>query len=127
LGTHKAYKEWYLQADYDFDTAEAMYKSGRYLYTVFMCHLCIEKALKGLMTKSLKITPPKVHNLVYLVDKIDLTLSEEHKNFVLYLNHTSLPTRYPEDLNRMMKLYNKEKAKDYLKDTKDFLQWIKEQ
>jgi hypothetical protein len=29
-----------------------MHGSGRYFYAVFMCHLSIEKALKGLFTKS---------------------------------------------------------------------------
>lgn len=42
------YKEWLRQADYDMETAEAMFESGRYIYAVFMCHLSLEKALKGL-------------------------------------------------------------------------------
>ena len=46
------YKEWLKQADYDMDTADAMHSSGRYFYAVFMCHLSIEKALKGPITKS---------------------------------------------------------------------------
>lgn len=41
-------EEWMKQADYDFKTAVAMCESKRYIYTVFMCHLSIEKALKGI-------------------------------------------------------------------------------
>ena len=41
-------QEWIRQADYDIDTAEFMFNGGRYFYAVFMCHLSIEKALKGL-------------------------------------------------------------------------------
>ncbi|MDO9528114.1 MAG: HEPN domain-containing protein [Syntrophales bacterium] len=41
-------QEWLRQADYDMDTAEYMLSGGRYFYAVFMCHLSIEKALKGL-------------------------------------------------------------------------------
>ena len=44
----KDYKEWFRQSDYDYDTAMFMHESGRYFYAVFMCHLSIEKALKGL-------------------------------------------------------------------------------
>ncbi len=40
--------EWLKQADFDLDTAEFMAKGGRYFYAVFLCHLAIEKALKGL-------------------------------------------------------------------------------
>jgi CRISPR-associated endoribonuclease Cas6 len=36
------------QAEYDFKTAEALFRSRRFMYVVFMCHLCIEKALKGM-------------------------------------------------------------------------------
>lgn len=42
------FEEWLKQADYDLDTADFMFKGKRYIYAVFMCHLSIEKALKGL-------------------------------------------------------------------------------
>ena len=42
-------QEWFNQAGYDLRTADAMLSTGRYIYTVFMCHLSIEKALKGLL------------------------------------------------------------------------------
>ncbi|MEW5841789.1 MAG: HEPN domain-containing protein, partial [Bacteroidota bacterium] len=63
--------EWFLQAEYDIDTADAMFKSGRYMYAVFMSHLCIEKALKGLYAKTLCKDAPKTHNLLYLIELID--------------------------------------------------------
>ncbi len=43
--------EWIKQADYDMETARAMFAARRYICTVFMCHLSIEKALKGLFQK----------------------------------------------------------------------------
>lgn len=45
------YKEWYFQSDYDLETASDMYNSGRNIYCIFMCHLSLEKALKGLFIK----------------------------------------------------------------------------
>ena len=62
----KSHEEWLKQANYDLDTADYMFKGGRYMYTVFMCHLSIEKALKGLYTEKLRKEPPKTHNLLYL-------------------------------------------------------------
>jgi hypothetical protein len=56
--------EWLKQADYDMGTAEFMAKGGRYFYAVFMCHLAIEKALKGLYEQNLHEIPPKTHNLL---------------------------------------------------------------
>ena len=70
----KSPQGWLKQADYDMDTAEIMFGNKRYIYAGFMCHLSIEKALKGLYTHRLKEIPPKIHNLVYLVEKIKLQL-----------------------------------------------------
>jgi HEPN domain-containing protein len=47
-------KEWLSQAEYDFSTAEYMFNGDRNFYAVFMCHLCIEKALKGLYSRPTK-------------------------------------------------------------------------
>ena len=38
---------WLDIANYDLDTAEAMYRTGRWLYVAFMCHQVIEKTLKA--------------------------------------------------------------------------------
>jgi len=38
-----ATKNWIDTANYDLKTAEAMLKSRRYIYVVFMCHLAVEK------------------------------------------------------------------------------------
>ncbi len=47
----KSYEEWFFQSNYDIETAKSMFQSGRYIYCVFMCHLSLEKALKGLLIK----------------------------------------------------------------------------
>ena len=52
--------EWLKQAEYDLETAEYLFSGGRYLYSVFMCHLAIEKALKGLYEKIIGDFPPKL-------------------------------------------------------------------
>lgn len=67
---YKPAEEWLLQADYDMETAQAMFDSGRYIYAMFMIHLSIEKALKGIYAQSFKENPPKTHHLLYLIDKI---------------------------------------------------------
>ena len=49
----KAAEEWLKQARYDFGTAEAIFSTGRYIYTIYMCHLSIEKALKAQYAKKI--------------------------------------------------------------------------
>ena len=62
-------KEWLKQSDYDLETAKFMASGGRYFYSVFMCHLSIEKALKGLYQEKIDKFPPKTHNLILLMNK----------------------------------------------------------
>jgi len=38
--------EWLKQANYDMDTADAMFSSGRYFYSVFMCHFLLSSGAK---------------------------------------------------------------------------------
>lgn len=121
-----SYKEWFYQAEYDLKTAEAMFTSKRYLYCVFFCHLAIEKGLKGRLVKKKNIFPPKTHNLIYLIEKMQMELSETDLTFVYRLNDASIPARYPEDLKKIIKAYNAKNTSDILKQTKVLLKWIKE-
>jgi len=123
----KSPQEWLKQADYDIKTAEIMFDNKRYFYAVFMCHLAIEKALKGIYLDRLKEIPPKTHNLVYLVEKIKLLLPENLYDSVFALNRVSVPTRYPDDIQRMLKDYNEERTKKVIESGKEVLQWLKKQ
>jgi len=84
------HEEWIKQADYDMATADAMLSSGRYLYAVFMCHLSIEKSLKGLYSKELAEVPPKTHNLLYLLKKTGKKPSQDMLKFIAKLNTASV-------------------------------------
>lgn len=121
------HKEWLKQADYDMDTADAMHGSGRYFYAVFMCHLSIEKALKGLYYKVLDEVPPKTHNLIYLLNKIDKKPEQELEKFIIKLNTASVATRYPDDLAKIQAAYTEEVTKDIITKSKDLLKWVKTQ
>ena len=53
---------WLDIADYDLDTAEAMYQTGRRLYVAFMCHQVIEKTLKAYWCATQPEDPPYTHS-----------------------------------------------------------------
>ncbi|MEN6360954.1 MAG: HEPN domain-containing protein [Smithella sp.] len=120
-------EEWFKQAAYDFKTAEIMLENKRFIYAVFMCHLSIEKALKGLYQSSLNELPPKVHNLIYLVEKIGLTPPDTFHNAIFELNRVSIPTRYPDDLTRMNKIYKKKNTTEMIDSSREVLKWLKSQ
>ena len=121
------YIEWLKQADYDMDTADAMYNSGHFFYAVFMCHLSIEKALKGLYNKILDKVPPKTHNLLYLLNQVGNKPETELEKFIIKLNTASVATRYPDDLTKIQAAYTEEVTKDMITKSREVLKWIRTQ
>jgi len=121
------YDEWFFQSDYDLETAQYMLQTGRNVYSIFMCHLSLEKALKGLFIKQLNQFPPKLHDLMYFVEKLSLTPEDTHREFLIWLNGMAIPTRYPEDLKKMLKMFPSEQTDDIYRQTKEIRQWIIQQ
>lgn len=120
-------QEWLNQADYDMETAEYIFSGKRYIYAVFMIHLAIEKALKGVFHKKRGEFPPKTHNLIYLAGECYLKPPKDIGLFLAKLNEASIVTRYPEDLSRIRGLYTETVTRDFIVKAKESLLWIKEQ
>ncbi|MCL4457209.1 MAG: HEPN domain-containing protein [Nitrospirae bacterium] len=116
---------WIKSSQYDLKTAEHMFKTGRYIYVLFMCHLSVEKLLKGLYEAVLKKVAPKTHNLIHLLNTTGVELPEKHLETLESLNALSIVTRYPEDIEAMVKAFKRKKAGDYLQKTKELLKWLK--
>lgn len=121
----KEVKNWLESAQYDLVTAEQMLNTGRYIYTIFTCHLAVEKILKAKVGEITGKIPPKTHNLRYLVKLSGLEPPEEMFVFLSELSDVSIPTRYPEDFSNLKSSYDKKAATTYLNKTKEAFQWIR--
>lgn len=119
-------KYWVDLAEYDFDTANAMQETKRYLYVGFMCHQTIEKGIKGIIADS-GIFPPKSHNLIELAKNANIygVLSQDQKDFLLDLNPLNIEARYPTYVNKINSTLTESKCKTILSDTEVFFKWIK--
>jgi len=117
--------EWLRHAQYDMETADYLFDGERYFYAVFMCHLSIEKALKGLYVKKFNKTPPKTHNLIYLIEFINIDIPENHYDVIFTLNRISVPARYPNNLQTILKEFNKSKTIEVIEQSKEVLKWLK--
>jgi HEPN domain-containing protein len=120
------HEEWYFQSDYDLETAIDMFKSGRTVYCIFMCHLSLEKALKGLLIKRTGEYPSKSHSLMFFIDKLELELTDSNHEFLFMLNKISVPTRYPDDLRKLFAAFSNERTETILNQTKEVQLWIKQ-
>lgn len=119
--------EWLKQVDYDIATAEFLIAGERYFYAVFMGHLALEKALKGLYQEKLGKVPPKTHNLIYLLREIEAQPPQVIRDFCAKLSEANIATRYPEDLEKLSKIYTNEVARKIMLQIKETVQWIKTQ
>ncbi|MGM0608972.1 MAG: HEPN domain-containing protein [Candidatus Muiribacteriota bacterium] len=120
---------WIDLSEYDMETAESMLKSKRFLYVGFCCHLSIEKILKAYYVKVNQNTPPKTHNLRFLLKKVDLSdiLNEKMKSIVFELEPLNIETRYPEQKEKLLNYLTNSKCLDILNKTREFHLWIKKQ
>jgi HEPN domain-containing protein len=121
------YEEWFFQSDYNLETALNMLEAGRNIYCIYMCHLSLEKALKGLYIKRLNQFAPKLHDLMYFVENLHLEPENSHREFLMWLNRMAVITRYPEDIRNMIKKFSNEQTNGIYRQTKEVQQWIKQQ
>jgi HEPN domain-containing protein len=117
--------EWMRQADYDIETAKVMFDSGRYFYAVFMCHLSVEKALKGAYMAYRTELPPRTHNLPFLANGLPLSFSEEQTVFLSDLSRASVTTRYPEEMDSLIAEFSESKTRRILQQVQEIVQWLK--
>jgi HEPN domain-containing protein len=122
---HKSVRNWIAMAEYDLETAKHMLKTRRYIYVIFMCHLVLEKMLKAHVELQENKFPPKIHDLGRLVDRAKLKIPDALNSIILELNNASIPTRYPEDLQKSLTEYTKKYCSRILNETKETVKWLK--
>ena len=115
-------------SDYDFDTAEAMLRTGRYLYVGFMCHQTIEKALKAYWSLVLDEPPLKIHHLSRLAAQTELVeeLSEDQLSLIDMLEPLNIEARYPSYKEQLMKVLTSDYCEQLLNRTNELRLWIKD-
>ncbi len=118
-------KNWLASADYDLGAAKHMLEGGRYLYTIFMCHLCIEKLLKAKVAESRQELPPRTHDLKHLLSLTTLEPTNEHERFIAVLSNLSVTTRYPDSFELALSEFSEERAKTVYKTTEEVAEWMK--
>lgn len=118
---------WLDIADYDLETAEAMQKSGRYLYTVFMCQQALEKLLKAIHVQQEGTEAPRTHNLAYLYGLLKLPQRQEYQQTMVNLNIYYLESRYPSYKQELSQILDKNTAQTYLSKTREIFEWLRSQ
>ena len=96
---------WIDTSSNDWVTVEAMFTAGRYLHCLFWAHLALEKLAKALWVKNhVDNIPPKVHNIVWLLEEAQVEIPPDDKIFLEVFNRFQLSTRYPDYLRNIEKI-----------------------
>ncbi|MCL1859075.1 MAG: HEPN domain-containing protein [Oscillospiraceae bacterium] len=119
---------WLELCDDDLITAKALLDSSRFLHMGFFCHMIIEKSLKAVITENTGEIPPKIHDLQKLakMGNVSNELSDEQSELLDKVMPLQIEARYPEYKEKISQKLNKEYCDRLIKETEDFLCWIKQ-
>jgi HEPN domain-containing protein len=100
----------------DFETVRVLYEGKRYMMSLFVCHLAIEKLLKAHWVKDNKDNfPPFTHNLELLHNQTLLNLSNEQLGDLKLINAWNIEGRYEDYNKNFYRLCSKEYTERQLK------------
>lgn len=117
-------RQWAERAWYDLDTAEAMFKAGRYLYVLFCCQQAAEKMLKSVIVRRANELPPRIHQLARLAEVARVAVEEKQIDFLRELSGYYIPSRYPEEATDLAFDVKQQEARRVLDQSREFIQWV---
>ena len=82
--------------------------------------------LKAIVVNNSKDNPPYIHNLIRLVKEAKVELENGQKEFLAAMNPHYIGTKYPEDIAKMFKHYNKRKVIEIYQETEKTFKWLKQ-
>jgi HEPN domain-containing protein len=120
-------KYWTDTAQYDWSGAEEAFNAKRYMHCLFWAHLTLEKLAKAHWVKTNEEDiPPKIHNVVRLLEMSNTDLGEEMMRFLRDLNDFQLSGRYPDYTNNIYSRCTKEFTFEKLEKVKEVRQCLLE-
>jgi HEPN domain-containing protein len=116
---------WFEGAKYDLGVANAMLKSKKYPYALFMGHLSLEKLLKAFVVKHTKIHAPFTHSLPYLAEKSGVNIPERILVKLREFMEFHFEARYPDANKVFYKKCTKVYSAKRLKEIKEVFRWVR--
>jgi len=123
----KLIKYWSESSDEDYETMIIMFRNRRYNWSLFIGHLMIEKLLKALYVKTNNDYPPYIHNLVSLVEKCGLEMTDDQKHFFASVTAFNINARYDDYKKSFYRKCTKEFTSKWVEQLKNYRLWIQKQ
>ena len=128
MDMREKFEYWHDIVNYDLETANAMFSTGRWLYVVFMCQQAIEKLCKGLYLLYIDDNVPWIHDINSIItkfaNKLPEAIDDSKRMLFAKLSAFYLNNRYPEYKERLSTSLNREEAQSILNETKEAFAWL---
>ncbi len=118
---------WTESSEQDFQAMGHLFETGDYHWSLFIGHLVLEKLLKAYYVKHLGENPPFIHDLLRLVEKVDLEISEKRKDMLDTITGFNINTRYNDYKQSFHNKCTRGYTGKWIKNIKELRAWIKEQ
>jgi len=120
----KTVSYWFEGAKYDLGVANALFKTKKYPYVLFMSHLALEKLLKALVVKYRKAHAPFSHSLPYLAERAGITIPDSIQVKLRELMEFHFEGRYPDVNKTFYKKCTKVYTAAKLKEIREVFKWV---
>ena len=128
MNSEEKFEYWLNIAQYDLNTAEAMYKTGRWFYVIFMCQQAIEKLVKGLYLLYIDDNVPRLHDINGIFDRFKNKLpgkqTDDQATLFDTLSKFYLRNRYPDYTSASNLLMTRDFAQSILEKSKEVFKWL---
>ncbi|MBS1486506.1 MAG: HEPN domain-containing protein [Bacteroidetes bacterium] len=113
MGKNEIIAHWITMAERDWKSVEALLHAGQFMHALFFSHLVIEKLMKAnWMHDNIEGQPPRIHDLEYLYNQTELSLTDKQVEFLGVLNAWNLEGRYQDYKDKLYKRANKSYAEE---------------
>ncbi|MBA7678128.1 hypothetical protein ES703_86399 [subsurface metagenome] len=118
---------WTESSEQDFRAMKHLFEKGDYHWSLFIGHLVLEKLIKAYYVKQISENPPFIHDLLRLLEKTGMEISEERKDMLDTISGFNINTRYNDYKQSFYKKCTKEFTEKWIRSIKELRAWIKEQ
>lgn len=112
-------------SDEDLRVAKKLFEDKEFGYSLFFCHLTLEKLLKAIVVINTNAPAEYTHALFRLAELATLKLTDTQIENLKTITKFNIAGRYEDEKWEFRKSATEEYAQKYLKITEELISWLK--
>lgn len=127
MDVNSVVQHWRESSDQNYATMLNLLKTKDYSWALFLGHLVIEKLIKALYVKQKQKHPVFKHDLLYLIQKIEVELPMDYDEWLDVITTFNLNARYDDYKQSFYKLCTPQFTEEWIDKIKNMRQWLMSQ